>query len=204
MAEITTESKTFIPTLSWGQNPDYLFITIEWVSQKPVIDLTPTEFHFNGEKEGKTYVMKFELFNEIDVEESKIKITERCVRIMLKKKDYEKWIRITKDKNLYKQNIRVNWNDYDSEEEEAETKSIPMDFQNMMNNPNFDFQKMISSMNQNMTTNGDEMNQTFGDEEQDDEEQEDNEEQEDDEHRHDHSHEHDHNHSCCGQEHSHQ
>ncbi len=203
MAEITTEfkttteSKTFIPTLSWGQNPDYLFITIEWVSQKPVIDLTPTEFHFNGEKEGKTYVMKFELFNEIDVDESKIKITERCVRIMLKKKDYEKWIRITKDKNLYKQNIRVNWNDYDSEEEEAETKSIPMDFQSMMNNPNFDFQKMISSMNQNMTMNGDEMNQTFGEENNDDE-------QEDDEHHNDHSHEHDHHHSCCGEEHSHQ
>ncbi len=198
MAEITTESKTFIPTLSWGQNPDYLFITIEWVSQKPVIDLTPTEFHFNGEKEGKTYVMKFELFNEIDVDESKIKITERCVRIMLKKKDYEKWIRITKDKNLYKQNIRVNWNDYDSEEEEAETKSIPMDFQSMMNNPNFDFQKMISSMNQNMTMNGDEMNQTFGEENNDDE-------QEDDEHHHEHSHEHDHvHHSCCGEEHSHE
>jgi hypothetical protein len=132
--------------------------------------------------------MKFELFNEINVEESKVKITERCVRIMLKKKDYEKWIRITKDKNLYKQNIRVNWNDYDSEEEEAETKSIPMDFQSMMNNPNFDFQKMISSMNQNMTANGDEMSQTFREENDLDEY----ENSQEDEHQHDHSHNHNH------------
>ena len=208
-----TYIKKFIPSLSWGQCPEYLFITIEWVScSKPLIDLKTTEFYFRGEKEEKKYEMKFDLFNEIVVEESKYSSTDRVIRIVLKKKNYEKWVRITKEKNLYKQNIKVNWNDYESDEEEAETKSIPMDFQSMINNPGFDFQKMMSCMNQNMGENSqgdDAMNEVFDKE---DESSEDNCQSHDHshdyshehshdhshDHSHEHSHDHDHHHCCSG------
>ena len=74
----------------------------------------------------------------------------------MKKTEYEKWIRLTKDKNQYKSNIKVNWDSFEDSDEEntSEQTQYPnqqLDFSSMMNmgggNNGFNMEEMMKNMN---------------------------------------------------------
>ena len=132
-------NKTYIPTLKWHQNNDYLFLSFEVHNSKNEDIKLYEEKVFFSVKSDNIYLMEFELNNLINVDESKYVIEEKCVRIILKKKESEKWDFLTKDRNLYKNNIKINWAEWNDDDSDNEA---PNDF----GNSQFDFQKMMESM----------------------------------------------------------
>lgn len=138
-----TESleQTLIPSLSWYQDNENVYFKVEVQNTKnEVININDTKFLFKSET--PQYFIEFDLFNDITTDESSYLITEKFIRVSLKKKESEKWTALTKIKNLYKNNIKIDWNswyDSDAEEEEDLPKSRN-DFSNV------DFASMMQQM----------------------------------------------------------
>ena len=111
--------------------------------------------------------MSLELFENIISEDSSYKIEEKCIKFILKKTNESKWDFVTKDRNIYKNNIKINWTEWKDDDSESEA-----------DNSQFDFQQMMQSMG-GMGGMGDmsQMMQNMGG--MDDEDDEDNEDNED-------------------------
>jgi len=133
--------QTLTPSLSWYQDTENVHFKIEVQNTKnEVINIEDTKFSF---KSGTPqYLIEFDLFLGINSDESSYVITEKFIRVILKKKESEKWASLTQNKNLYKNNIKIDWNswwDSDAEEEEDLPKS-QNDFSNV------DFSSMMQQM----------------------------------------------------------
>ena len=74
----------------------------------------------SGNADNKEYSSKFNLYKEINPDESKYQITGFQVKIILSKKDKETdyWPYLVREKKL--NNISVDWNKYIDEDEEFE------------------------------------------------------------------------------------
>ncbi len=132
-------NKIYIPTLKWHQNKDYLYLYFEVINSKNEnIRLYENKISFYV-RSNNDYLMEFELDNLIDVDESKYFLEEKGVRVILKKKESEKWNFLTKDRNIYKNNIKINWAEWDDDDSDGEEN-------NNNYNSQFDFQKMMESM----------------------------------------------------------
>ena len=134
-----------IPQISWSQNDEYIILNIELVKTSDNIhDIKDNAIFLTRKSNNKLYKVDFELYDTIKPEESSYFVQERCVKFLLRKgNDSEKWIRITKDKNTYKSNIKVNWSEFDESDGEEENN---MD-QNMMFPPGMDFSSMMGGNN---------------------------------------------------------
>jgi hypothetical protein len=150
---------TLIPTIKWSQNNDYIIVNLEINQAKnDVYEINNNYIVFTGVcNTDLKYGINLELLNEINKEESKYLVEERFIRFILKKTSDEKWIRLTKDKNQYKSNIKVNWDSFeDSDEEDQEDtqsqypSNQQFDFSNMMNmdggNNGFNMEEMMKNM----------------------------------------------------------
>jgi hypothetical protein len=138
-----SQAQVYTPTLLWYQNSEYVFLTVQLQNVKnEKIELLTNKINFSSLSNDSLYEMNFELFDSINMNESKYTIDNKSVKIVLKKENSDKWTTVTKDKNLYKNSIKVDWNSWvdDSDEEEADNTSDPMQ------NQQFDFQKMMASM----------------------------------------------------------
>jgi hypothetical protein len=138
--EIGNEKKALIPTLSWYQIKDYIILSFEvYNSIEQKISIDNNNIFFNVLSNGNEYLMDFELLNEINKDDSNYIIDEKTVKMVLKKKDENRWNTLTKDKSIYKNNIKINWNRWinDSDDEEDETTG---------GNQQFDFQQMMQNM----------------------------------------------------------
>jgi hypothetical protein len=150
---------TLIPTIKWSQNDEYVIINLEINQVKnDVYEINNNNIVFSGvSNTDLKYSINIELLNEVNKDESKYIVEERIIRFVLRKIEYEKWIRLTKDKNQYKSNIKVNWDsfeDSDEEESQPEQNQYPnqqFDFSNMMNmggeNNGFNMEEMMKNMN---------------------------------------------------------
>ena len=112
-----------IPNLSWYQSDSHIFCEILIRDLKNVIvDFETNEgsvFLMEGDVENKHYSICFQLYDLIVDELSTFRVMDSCVKVMMKKKkDDEEWVRLQKNKDLYKNAIRVNWDKMDFEEEE--------------------------------------------------------------------------------------
>jgi hypothetical protein len=131
---------TFVPILKWYQSKDFIFINFEvFNSTDNGIYITDNNIIFNVLSNDKQYLMSFYLYNNIIVEDSKFSLEEKLVKMLLKKKDSESWIRLTKNRDVYKNNIQIDWNCWINDDSDDENEG-------RMSNQQFDFQQMMQSM----------------------------------------------------------
>ena len=146
---------TLIPTIKWSQNSEYVIVNLEINQVKnDVYEINNNNIVFSGvSNTDLKYGINLELLNTVNKDESKYIVEERVVRFILKKTSDEKWVRLTKDKNQYKSNIKVNWDSFeDSDEEEISEQdnqqNQQFDFSSMMNmgNNGFNMEEMMKNM----------------------------------------------------------
>jgi hypothetical protein len=132
------EKQEYIPLILWYQNNSYIFTEIELSNYKDTtIDVSENHFSFTSFSKEKTYKIEFDLYKSI--KNHKIQYKENNIKIVFEKEENEEWPRLTQMKNLYKQNIKIHWTYWNTEEDEEEN--------DMMSN--FDMEQMMRGMNGN-------------------------------------------------------
>lgn len=130
---LETVNKKLIPNVKWYQNNEYVimtFIDLEKILKNNII-LNDSNIIFDVSNENSNYYINFEFSNNINSKESKTILNENSVKIILKKIETENWEYLTKD-NLYKNNIKIDWNHWTTESDEEDNEDVQMDFQRMM------------------------------------------------------------------------
>ena len=115
--------KQIFPDLKWAQRKERVYATIDLQDvENHKIDLTPEgHLKFEGESHGNKYIVDFDLFAEVDVEESKWNVKGRNIMLNIVKKDQEAeyWPRITKEK-VKNPHIHIDWTRWVDEDDEGE------------------------------------------------------------------------------------
>jgi hypothetical protein len=168
---MSEEKKIYTPYLKWYQTDSNININIQLgnaIDSK--ITLNNNYFFFSGNVQDKYYEINFELFDILKDNTLSYYISEKDIKITIEKESQEKWESLAKIKNLYKNNIQINWDlwiDSDDDEDIGEENNMPFDMQQMManmggmgnegNNMPFDMEQM-----QNMMANMGGMENMFG------------------------------------------
>lgn len=140
--ELEIQQQSLTPTLLWYQDPFFVHftLTVQNVKNENII-IDDNSFSFTSNTR-PNYSIEFELLNNINKEESSYSIKEKYVKVMLKKIDSEKWTSLTKNRNIFKNNIKIDWDSwYDSDaEDEGDLPKSRNDFSNV------DFSSMMQQM----------------------------------------------------------
>ncbi|GAB4836176.1 hypothetical protein Ancab_001089 [Ancistrocladus abbreviatus] len=117
------------PAVKWAQRSDKVFITIELPDAKDVkLKLEPEgKFIFSATKDGIPYEVDFELFDKIDVEESKHNIGLRSIVYAIKKAEKKWWSRLLKQEGKAPAFVKVDWDKWVDEDEEMEKRFTDLD-----------------------------------------------------------------------------
>ena len=83
---MSLENQIYIPTLKWHQSKNYVYLVFEVSNaiDKNII-ITDNSVYFNVISNNNDYEMTFQLFENIENNESSYSITENNVRVILKK-----------------------------------------------------------------------------------------------------------------------
>lgn len=139
LSNLQIEKQTCIPTLKWYQSKEYVIMNFEiYNGINPNIKINENNIDFQISSNNTLYNMNFYFFENVDVEQSKYEIMDKCVKIILKKTSDNTWTFLTNDKNIYKNNIKIDWNGW-TDDSDDETND-------QTNNQQFDFQKMMENM----------------------------------------------------------
>jgi hypothetical protein len=135
---MSLEKKTFIPELKWFQTKKIVYFDILIKNASNInIKFEENNFYFECLSNNNKYEIFFDLFQNINKDDSLYKVYDNFINVALIKTIDENWLSLTKEKNLYKNNIKVNWNSWiDSSDEEDQNENIN----------NFDFQSMMHQM----------------------------------------------------------
>jgi hypothetical protein len=140
---ISAEKPTFTPTLRWTQKKETIDLVFEvYNAKEDLIEINENNINFHVISNGINYVMKFELYNNIDIEESSYIINEKFIKMSLRKLDNQKWNYLTKDKTLYKNNIKIDWNTWINDSDDEDNNGMDA----INGNQQFDFNQMMQSM----------------------------------------------------------
>jgi hypothetical protein len=150
----TTEQtiQTLIPFVRWHQTSDNLFIFFDVHNmidnKKNNIDIQNNKIIFDIQSNsGTNYYISLELYDTIDVKKSIYIIEEKYIKMDLVKSNSLSWNSLLKDKNMYKNNIKVNWQNWDDSDDDNDDIQNQSHPQNPMGgNQQFDFHKMMESM----------------------------------------------------------
>jgi len=105
-----------IPTLIWHQTPKHVHFQIDIKdANDEKFNITEKNFHFTGKSSGKEYDIDFELSAEVLPSEFGYIVNEQNIKGIIGKKENNTWNSLQKDKNLFKNNIKVNWDMWDEE-----------------------------------------------------------------------------------------
>ncbi|GAX14509.1 hypothetical protein FisN_11Hh028 [Fistulifera solaris] len=109
--------------IKWAQRSDSIYLTIALSDVKDEsINLKDATLTFKGTSEGKEYAIDIEFFKDVNAEGSTYKTLPRSVQmhIMKKESDEEFWPRLLKDKTKEKNQVKIDWDRYVDEDDEAD------------------------------------------------------------------------------------
>ncbi|GLT76396.1 hypothetical protein SLA2020_480590 [Shorea laevis] len=123
------------PTLKWAQRSDQLYITVELPDAKDVkLKLEPDgRFIFSATKEGVPYEVDIELFDKVNVEESKYNIGVRSIVYVVKKAEKKWWDRLLKQEGKPPVFLKVDWDKWVDEGDENERSGMDFDSMDFLN-----------------------------------------------------------------------
>lgn len=121
------------PSVKWAQSSDKLFITIELPDAKDVkLKLEPEGKFFFSAKSGADnlpYEIDMDLFDKVDVNESKANVGLRNICYLIKKAESKWWNRLLKQEGKPPVFLKVDWDKWVDEDEEQDSKpGADMDF----------------------------------------------------------------------------
>ncbi|KAJ0257630.1 CS domain-containing protein [Hirschfeldia incana] len=110
------------PTVKWAQRSDKVYITVELPDAENVkLKLEPQgKFFFSamGGASKTQYEVELDLFDSVDVNESKASVSSRCVCYLVKKAESKWWNRLTKQEGKPPAYLKVDWDKWVDEDEE--------------------------------------------------------------------------------------
>ncbi|XP_052190404.1 co-chaperone protein p23-1-like isoform X2 [Diospyros lotus] len=114
------------PTVKWAQRSDKLFITIELPDAKDVkLKLEPEGKFFFSATTGADnipYEIDMELYEKVDVNESKASVGLRNICYLIKKAESKWWGRLLKQGGKQPIFLKVDWDKWADEDEEQDSK----------------------------------------------------------------------------------
>nr|XP_043636147.1 co-chaperone protein p23-1-like [Erigeron canadensis] len=120
------------PTLKWAQREDLLFITIDLPDAKDVkLKLEPEgRFFFSATSgiENVPYEIDINLYDNVNVKESKASIGSRNIVYLVKKEESKWWSRFLKQEGRTPVFIKVDWNKWVDEDEQDEQVEPDMEY----------------------------------------------------------------------------
>ncbi|XP_062211423.1 co-chaperone protein p23-1-like [Phragmites australis] len=109
------------PITKWAQRSDKVFLTIELPDANDVkLSLKP-EGHFNFSAKGADdlpYELDLELFDAVNVEESKAAVAPRTICYLIKKAESKWWPRLMKEEGKPPVFLKVDWDKWQDEDDE--------------------------------------------------------------------------------------
>ncbi|KAK6938226.1 CS domain, partial [Dillenia turbinata] len=124
------------PSVKWAQRSDKVFLTIDLPDARDVkLELEPEGRFFFSATTGPCkvpYEIDFDLFDKVDVNESKVSIGMRNICYLVKKAEEKWWSRLLKQEGKPPLFLKVDWDKWVDEDEEPEgTSGANMDFGDM-------------------------------------------------------------------------
>ncbi|XP_077247648.1 co-chaperone protein p23-1-like isoform X1 [Tasmannia lanceolata] len=108
------------PTVKWAQSSDKIYLTVELPDAKDInVKLEPEgKFIFSASKGGTLYEVDIELYDKINIEESKASIGPRNIVYVIKKTEKKSWSRLLKQEGKSPVFLKVDWDKWVDEEDE--------------------------------------------------------------------------------------
>lgn len=124
--------------MKWAQRSDKIYITIELPDAENVkLKLDPDGKFFFSATSGADripYEIEFNLFDQVDVNESKVHVGSRNILYLVKKAESKWWSRLLKQEGKSPIFLKVDWDKWVDEDEEEDKSDAGFD--------DFDFSKM--------------------------------------------------------------
>ncbi|KQK21485.1 uncharacterized protein OsI_027940 [Brachypodium distachyon] len=110
------------PSTKWAQRSDKVYLTIELPDAKDVkLNLKPDghfDFSAKAPADETQYVFDFELFDAVNVEESKAAVAQRSICYLIKKAESKWWPRLLKNEGKPPVFLKVDWDKWQDEDDE--------------------------------------------------------------------------------------
>ncbi|KEH24379.1 CS domain protein [Medicago truncatula] len=112
------------PEVKWAQREDKVYITVQLADSKnSKVDLTPEgDFTFSGSAGAgdNQYELKLELFDKVNVEESKISVGVRNIFCVVQKAESGWWKRLLRGEGKAPHYVKIDWDKWVDEDEVEE------------------------------------------------------------------------------------
>ncbi|VFQ85531.1 unnamed protein product [Cuscuta campestris] len=120
------------PSVKWAQRQDKVFLTVELPDAKDVkLNLEPEgKFSFSAVTgpDNTPYKVEFDLFDKVDLSESKSNTGPRNIFYIIKKAEEKWWSRLLKQEGKAPSYLKVDWDKWVDEDEQDEKPEPGMDF----------------------------------------------------------------------------
>ncbi|KAA0031653.1 uncharacterized protein E6C27_scaffold139G004270 [Cucumis melo var. makuwa] len=124
------------PTLRWAQTSNRLFITIDLPDAQDVkLKLEPEgKFCFSAVSgaEKIPHEVDIDLYDKVDINESKASIGMRNIRYLIEKAEKKWWSRLLKQEGKHPVFVKIDWDKWiDEDEEKGDNSGNDMDFSSL-------------------------------------------------------------------------
>lgn len=126
-----------VPEVKWAQRQDKVFITVQLPDAKNAkVNLEPEgvfSFSASAGAENHLYELKLELFDKVNVEESKINVGVRSIFCILEKAEKGWWKKLLRGDGKTPHYVKVDWDKWVDEDEDNGAGDLDlggMDFSN--------------------------------------------------------------------------
>ncbi|XP_019440865.1 PREDICTED: uncharacterized protein OsI_027940-like isoform X7 [Lupinus angustifolius] len=110
------------PEVKWAQRVDKVYVTVQLADSKDAkVDLTPDgvfTFSASAGTGDNQYELKLELFDKVNVEESKINVGVRSIFCVVQKAENEWWKRLLRAEGKAPHYVKVDWDKWVDEDED--------------------------------------------------------------------------------------
>ncbi|RAL40653.1 hypothetical protein DM860_006723 [Cuscuta australis] len=116
------------PSVKWAQRQDKVFLTVELPDAKDVkLNLEPEgKFSFSAVTgpDNTPYKVEFDLFDKVDLSESKSNTGPRNIFYIIKKAEEKWWSRLLKQEGKAPSYLKVDWDKWVDEDEQDEKRKL--------------------------------------------------------------------------------